>query len=804
MNHIDLTDYFVALYGDTTGRLHIAVGDGPHWRNDKYRHDTWTQSHFAYPGEADLAVREMLRAATTADAYCCVSLMHADKRAQGAAVARMNIHADLDNGRYDESKVTAVGGWAVASGTTGNAHVHVSLTESVPPKLHRALCRALSGYLGAVDPKITDNDLLRPPGTYNHKLSALGAGDPTPVEFLIRPNGRVEPATLCRLLGVDLDQPTSSSDTTDAKDTTKVDLDRHPSVKAALAVVSSPPDRSTDTMRVVAACYDAGLTLPQTRWVVNTRADLAERIGDRNDDDVQTCWRKIDDEARAQVQDDLDSDPVPLTNRVPIPPFPVDALPKTIADMVAAVAEHTQTDPAMAATSAISTLAACVGGRVEIEVRHGWTEPLCLHTASVSAPGERKSAVQAAMVKPVYAAERKLVDKVTPDHRDAVTRRDVALKSAERLRNAAAKTDDPDEQGRLTNAAVFAMAEADGIHVPAIPRLVCDDITPEALGSLLAEQDGKAALISAEAGVFDIIGGRYSGNIANLDIWLKGHSGDPVRVDRKNRPPEYIAKPALTLGLMVQPSVIDAIAGHREFRGRGLLARFLFAYPTSKVGRRRVETAPVPEAVETEYGAAVEALAYTLGVRHGEPAVLKLTDTAHTAMVRIGEAVEPALGDDGDLAALKDWGSKYVGAAARIAGILHMAERGVSDGLAEPVSADTVHAAWQIAEYYRACAIRAFSDMGADQATADAQYLLERITRAHDGELSERDIFNAASRSRFKSMADIRPGIGLLVDHGWLIPLDAAKPTGGRPASQRYKIHPHAAKHAEHAKGAQQ
>ncbi len=304
MNDNDLTDFFAALYGDTTGRLHIAVGEGPHWADDNYSHKHWTQTHFAYPGEADRAAREIAREALASDVYVCVSLMHADKRAQGAAVARMNVHADVDSGRYDPEKVRAVGGFAVASGTTGNAHVYVSLTESVPANVHRELCRGLSRYLGAVDPKISDNDLLRPPGTFNFKLAALDCGDPSPVQLLIAPNGRVTPAALAELVGVEL---VAAQTTRTPADAEPVNLDRYPTVKAVLDAASAPPDRSKDTMKVVAACYDTGLTLPQTRWVIGTRPDLAERLDGRGDDDVKACWLKAIDSRQPAAADTADS-----------------------------------------------------------------------------------------------------------------------------------------------------------------------------------------------------------------------------------------------------------------------------------------------------------------------------------------------------------------------------------------------------------------------------------------------------------------------------------------------------------------
>jgi replicative DNA helicase len=90
----------------------------------------------------------------------------------------------------------------------------------------------------------------------------------------------------------------------------------------------------------------------------------------------------------------FDGDPIPLTQTVQIPAFPTDALPNPIADMVNTVSEATQTDPAMAGTSALSALSACTGGHAEIEIRGGWREPLNLYTAAIAGPGERKSSVQ--------------------------------------------------------------------------------------------------------------------------------------------------------------------------------------------------------------------------------------------------------------------------------------------------------------------------------------------------------------------------------------------------------------------------
>jgi hypothetical protein len=105
-------------------------------------------------------------------------------RREGEAVTHQLVHNDVD-GDPNLDKVRAIGGFVVASGTPGHVHVYVPLTEPVPAHWHRALCEGLRDYLGG-DDKIADNDLLRPPGTLNHKQVPKG-GEPVPVEWLVRP-----------------------------------------------------------------------------------------------------------------------------------------------------------------------------------------------------------------------------------------------------------------------------------------------------------------------------------------------------------------------------------------------------------------------------------------------------------------------------------------------------------------------------------------------------------------------------------------------------------------------------------------
>lgn len=491
--------------------------------------------------------------------------------------------------------------------------------------------------------------------------------------------------------------------------------------------------------------------------------------------------------ADAEVTED--NTPIPLAGDHPIPPFPVDALPPVIAQQVRELAEATQTDPAMAGTVALSVLAACNGGNAVIQVRRGWEEPLNLYAVAIADPGERKSPVQTAMVKPLRDAEKILVETGADARIKALTEKEVATRAAEDAKRNAGRKQEGGPAGTLTDA-IDAVKLAEAIEIPPIPRLAADDMTSEAAASLLAEQGGRLAGISAEGGIFDIIAGRYSGN-PNFDLWLKGHAGDPIRVDRRSRDPEYIESPALTLGLMVQPAVLDTIGENRQFRGRGLLARFLYAYPVSKVGYRKIGADPVTAETETAYRQAVTRLAVGMREWGSDPAKLPLTEAAHRAVLTIEQAVEDDLRESGELGTLKDWGSKYVGAVMRIAGNLHLAKHGADTGPRTPVDAVTVVAAQQIGNYFRACAVKAFSTMTADRLDSTAAYLWRRIKDSDKTELSERDMQRLARA--IKTADELREAAARLVEHGHLIPLDAEFPAArsdgrGRPPSRRYRV----------------
>ncbi|MEV6932063.1 DUF3987 domain-containing protein [Dactylosporangium sp. NPDC051485] len=521
------------------------------------------------------------------------------------------------------------------------------------------------------------------------------------------------------------------------------------------------------------------------RQVVDLGAQLANLAASGADvTDVVAAGRAMLDTATAGGWPTL----IPIGTGRHLPTFPAEVLPDWVAEMVYAVAEFTQTPLDLPGSIALAALSTAAGGRAEVEVRGSWREPTNLFTVVVLPPGSRKSAVFSAMTGPLLGAERALVERTKPVIVEAELAAKVAGKAAERAANAAANADASGRDTLLAEATAAAM-QAEAVTVPVLPQLVADDVTSEAAASLLAAQGGRLAVLSPEGGIFATIAGRYSGT-PNLEVFLKGHAGDMMRIGRQSRDAEHVEKPALTLGLAVQPDVLRDIASMPGFRGLGLLARILFSLPENTVGRRKVGADPVPANVATAYTENLSALVLSLA-EWTDPAVLLLTAEANERVLDIERSVEPRLAPGGAWGHIVDWGSKYTGAVVRLAGLIHLAEH-LRDGWGKPIGADIIDRAAMLGEFFAAHALAAFDDMGADPATRNARTVLAWIERTGTTAFTKRELFRAVKSAQLATVADLDPALDVLDAHGYLRQLEAPARTakGGRPPSPSYLVHP--------------
>jgi len=213
--------------------------------------------------------------------------------------------------------------------------------------------------------------------------------------------------------------------------------------------------------------------------------------------------------------------------------------------------------------------------------------------------------------------------------------------------------------------------------------------------------------------------GLYTNGTANVDILLKGIDGGDVRVRRKDR--SFNLNPFISIVLTVQPVIIQRMSEKKAFAGKGLLERFLWVLPKSRLGYRTHNTESVSAETCAAYRKAIlDLLAIQAKAENGieQPRIITLSKDAATDWREFQAAIETDLRPDGRLALCLGWGGKICGFALRIAGLLHVAERG-EDSLR--ISGATMANALELAALLSQHAVAVYSLMGIDPATADGK-----------------------------------------------------------------------------------
>jgi hypothetical protein len=480
------------------------------------------------------------------------------------------------------------------------------------------------------------------------------------------------------------------------------------------------------------------------------------------------------------------------------PPFPVDVLPDWQAAWVEATACATQTPPDLAGMLSLAICGAAVARKYRVLVRPGWAEPVNIMNVVTLLPGERKSAVFNAALAPVQEYERQKQEEERPKLAEAACNRRMKEGRRKALEDKAAKAAKVEDAQKWKDEARQLARELATEEVPEPTQCYCDDVTPEKLAGMIADQQGRMLQASAEGTAFEIVKGRYSES-PNFDVYLKGHAGDPIKTNRQGREGESVEQPALSLALAVQPDVIHGLTEKTGLKGRGFLARLLFSLPCSRVGNRQVGAPPVPEDVRQEYHKRLKAL-WELPWKeeeHGKlvPTWVEFSAPADRVMAEFERWLEPHLAEGKDLSFLAGWANKLAGAVARIAAILHLA-----GGESGWITRETAEAAVRLGrDYLLPHAQIAFNQMGADPRLDDARRVVRWLGHSVDSvksvkggppsSVTRRDI-HAHVWGGSRKAEDLDPVLELLVRYNYLRPVEEQgnRKGPGRKPSPRYEV----------------
>lgn len=612
-------------------------------------------------------------------------------------------------------------------------------------------------------------------------------------------------------------------------------------------------DRDSGIRELEEAARDIGLDDREIRRIATLVDDMVAagithpiRPTQTSGIDLPTVAYETENEAREDPWEP------PWELRYPTPPFPLEVMgwmTKPITDL----ATQLQVPVDLVAMMTLATIAATIRGRIRVHITPHWEEPLNLYIAVALPSGETKSPALARIIAPLRAREQKARDEAAEIIKDRKFKKAFAEDRAKRLRDKALR-DNGDRYDIMAaiDAAQQAAKEADSITVPVMPRwLAGGDITPESLVVKLAEQGGALAHLSAEGELLDaILGGRYSNGSPHLSALLTAHDGrEPILVHRKGADDIEVQQPCLTLGLAVQPQVLQQLGSVDVAMRRGLGARFLYSIPRSLVGHRDMTLPRGSEDIEafSRLIAGVEAIASAapqvsrilstsapdqgqngpgFGVSEATiPSFVKREfsqrggtseDSEDIPLIRVcfnlsslslllhyREELEPRrAAETGDLGEINSWANKLDGHLARLAALIQIVHNAGSyspnpgswphspqnDGYS--VGPEATAAALVLSDYLIAHAIEAHALMTG--ATADKHPAVQVrgwLTQHQLHEFSVRDAQQSLRRrATFRDPEAVYAACATLERFGWLRRLPT-EPSPGRP-SIRYLVHP--------------
>ena len=425
--------------------------------------------------------------------------------------------------------------------------------------------------------------------------------------------------------------------------------------------------------------------------------------------------------------------------------------------------EYVQVPDALAAHAVLGCAALAAQPHANVQTLGG-SRPLSLFMLTIAESGERKTAADTLASSPVH--ERRVMLQTLYK---AELREYEAAHEGHKMRVRQAK-----EGASDADALASTLKEIQEGPPPRKPFFIVSEPTAEGLVISLRDGQLSQSLSSDEGGQF--VGGyamSEESELRTITLLSRLWDGSPIdRVRATEKEHTTLFGRRLAVHLMAQPEVANRLLGKALYRSQGVLARFLICAPASRIGTR-VHDGGVEDPREdprlSRYWHAVRQLLEQQPNEDRElggldPPCMALAPEARTLLIAAHNDIEAAMRDDGELAGIREFASKAVEHACRIAAVLTL----ISDPAAVSVSAETMRSALELVQAYLREHIRL---AGAANISVDVGYavkLLDWIKRKNLGEVSARMVMQRGPYA-IREAPIAKAALRMLTDHGWLL-----------------------------------
>lgn len=390
-------------------------------------------------------------------------------------------------------------------------------------------------------------------------------------------------------------------------------------------------------------------------------------------------------------------------NMLPLPPYPMDAFHCLTRNAARDVQATIKAPDALIASSFLTAMSIACQSEVDVELPSGQIRPVSLNILTIADSGERKTSTDMLVAAPIYAHDKAVaasykveMARYVEDYRCWK----MIEKAIEReLAKAVSRNEDLEPHKDAMRAHIAKMPKK-----PERARLLYQSVTERPIMGAL-DGDGKSIAIVSDEGEIVLKGGA----MANIGLLNKAWDGAAlITFDRADETIE-VTNPRVTVSFMVQSEVFDAFLESRgkTVRSSGHLARYLVSRPDSTQGFRLIPPWEQPRIYLPAFHERLTTL-LCAGRSQGNEVkrkVLTFSPEAREHWIRTANYLEQQLVQGGRLASIRDFASKGMEIASRIAAVLHHFNN--EEGA---ITYDTLIRAIQIAQWHLDEFLRLFGD----------------------------------------------------------------------------------------------
>jgi putative DNA primase/helicase len=377
-----------------------------------------------------------------------------------------------------------------------------------------------------------------------------------------------------------------------------------------------------------------------------------------------------------------DSEPMPLFKQATASEsYPVSALGDVLGDALQELAQTVQAPISLIANSLLAAAGLIAQPYANVRLLHGAEVPVSLFALTVGDSGERKSAIDAYVLAPVRAYQKKLSEQCNTDKISYEIERQAYEAAARQAKSTGGKKkksidDIKDELQSLGSPPV----------PPIEPLILCSDPTAEGIFRQLSGGQPSIGIFTDEGGLFTSgFAMQDTNKLATLARMSKLWSGDAFDRVRGGDGVSILFNRRMSLHLMMQGIVARALFSDGIANEQGFLPRCLIAFPNTTAGERFfVDRDPMNSKALKRYFSVMSdilespKLTSETDEQQLTPATLESNHHARVMLIQFHDEIEQQLKGDGEYFIIKGTANKIIEHTSRIAGVITVIEHGAS------------------------------------------------------------------------------------------------------------------------------